>query len=85
MPRSRSTVIQSERPAAARLHLVRQLNRPPNSSNFSVKVIGVRMRNDRKVRRRGISSAKVLINRLDGAQMRRRWQTVLLSEHWTDI
>ena len=67
MPRSRSTAIQSER---TRRRSPRALTSPasciapPNSSNFSVKVVlpasGCEM--IAKVRRRKISSVRVLIN-----------------------
>jgi hypothetical protein len=50
-------------PLAARLHFARQLDRPPNSSNFSVNVVlpasGCEM--IANVRRRKISSVRVLI------------------------
>ena len=69
MPRSRSTAIQSER---TRRRAPRALTSPaswiapPNSSNFSVRVVlpasGCEM--IAKVRRRAISSVRVLINRL---------------------
>ena len=53
-------------PVAPRLHFARQLDRPLNSSNFSVKVVlpasGCEM--IAKVRRRKISSVRVLINQL---------------------
>ena len=70
MPRSRSTAIQSER---TRRRSPRALTSPaswiapPNSSSFSVRVVlpasGCEM--IAKVRRRGISSVRVLINQLD--------------------
>ena len=69
MPRSRSIAIQSER---ARRRSPRAFTSPanwiapPNSSNFSVKVVlpasGCEM--IAKVRRRAISSGRVVINRL---------------------
>jgi hypothetical protein len=67
MPRSRSTAIQSERtrPLAPRLDLARQWIAPPKSKSFSVNVVlpasGCEM--IAKVRRRAISSVRVLIYR----------------------
>ena len=53
-------------PRAARLHFARQLDRPANSKSFSVRVVlpasGCEM--IANVRRRKISSVRVLINRL---------------------
>jgi hypothetical protein len=84
MPRSRSIAIQSER---ARRRSPRALTSPanwiapPNSSNFSVKVVlpasGCEM--IAKVRRRKISSVRVLINPLWLLPGRgRRWQALML-------
>ena len=75
MPRSRSTAIQSER---TRRRSPRALTSPtngiapPNSGSFSVKMIlpasGCEMIS--KVRRRKISSVRVLINRLQFPEWR---------------
>ena len=53
-------------PLATRLHFARQLDRPAKQQQFLGLggLAGVGVRNDRKVRRRAISSLKVLINRL---------------------
>ena len=88
MPRSRSTAIQSER-ARRRSPSSASWIAPPNSSNFSVKVVlpasGCEMIT--KVHRRKISWVSVLINRLYCCQQdtRRRWQTVRCARHWHSI
>ena len=63
MPRWYSTAIQSERTAAARLDLPRQLDRPAKQQQFLGQggFAGVRVRMIANVRRRIISSVRVRI------------------------